>query len=211
MNKYKKYCCGSMGLFSTYNPLFVGWTKTKIGRGMFWENEYFVDPSDPAEIHICESAIDDGGYLEVYPLYSDTHTTPSLNQITYGVITEESEKKSEMEAAGFWSVYSNYGYTDFRVPSLELNKNQSKILMKGIVAEVDESEEAKEQFSFFKTQLTLVNGDDIITVLDCGEKVYEKEINIGDGHFEFTLSFAGEELKLSYTNEQSRLLIECLK
>lgn len=80
------------------------------------------------------------------------------------------------------------------------------------MAEIESNdEEPKDQFSFFKTSLNLVNGDDVIAVLDCGEKVYEGDLDLADSHFEFTLSFADQELKLAYTNEQSKLLIECLK
>lgn len=215
MNHYKKYCCGSMGRFSTHNPLFVGWGKTNIYRGEFWENETFVSPWDIPEINICDSNVcNHGGYIEVYPLYPYTYNTSSINQITYGVITFESGREDELKEAGFYPIHSDGGYSDFRVPSLELNRRQSKILMEGIMAEIEsnEDEEPKDQFSFFKTQLTLINGDEVITVLDCGEKVYEGNIDLGDnGYFEFTLSFADQELKLVYTNEQSKLLIESLK
>lgn len=215
MNHYKKYCCGSMGVFSTYNPLFVGWGETYIGRGRFWENETFVSPWDVPEINISESNVcNHGGYIEVYPLYPYTYNTSSINQITYGVVTAENSKKSEMEAADFWPIHSDGGYSDFRVPSLELSRGQSKSLMEGIMAEIEsnEDEEGEKNFSFFKSRLNLVNGDDAITVLDCGEKLCDvNEENLGDGYFEFILQFADQELKLAYTNEQSKLLIECLK
>lgn len=211
MNHYKKYCCGSMGLFSTYNPLFVGWGETYIGRGRFWENEIFVDPWDIPEINICDSNVcNHGGYIEVYPLYPDTYNTSSINQITYGVITFERGREEELKEAGFYPIHSDGGFTDFRVPSLILTKSQSKTLMKGIMAEIEDEE--KDDFSSFKTQLIFVNGDKVITVLDCGNKMHEVlEGDLGDSHFEFILQFADQELRLSYTNEQSRLLIECLK
>ena len=85
--------------------------------------------------------------------------------------------------------------------------------MEGIMAEIESNdEEPKDQFSFFKTSLNLVVDNNIVTVLDCGKKVYEESIDLGENsYFEFTLRFADQELKLAYTNEQSRLLIECLK
>ena len=212
MNRYNMYCRGGMGCFSTYNPLLVGWAKTRIGRGMYWENEYFVDPADIEEIHDCESNVcNHDGYIEVYPLYSDTIGSGSINQFTCGIITFESGRKEELEEAGFYPIHSDGGFTDFRVPSLELTNYQSKVLMDAISDEVDRDEERKKNFKSFKTQLTLVNGDELITVLDCGEKVHEVTDLADDDHFEFTLSFADQELKLAYTNEQSRLLIECLK
>lgn len=211
MNHYKKYCCGSMGVFSTYNPLFVGWGKTNVYRGEFWENEIFVGPWNIPEINICESNVcNHGGYIEVYPLYPDTYNTSSINQITYGAITFERGREEELKKAGFYHIHSDGGYTDFRVPSLTLTKSQSKTLMKGIMAEIEDEE--KDDFSSFKTQLIFVNGDKVITVLDCGNKMHEVlEGDLGDSHFEFILQFADQELRLSYTNEQSRLLIECLK
>lgn len=214
MNHYKKYCCGSMGVFSTYNPLFVGWGKTHVYRGEFWENEIFVGPWNIPEINICESNVcNHGGYIEVYPLYPDTYNTSSINQITYGAITFEGGREEELKEAGFYHIHSDGGYTDFRVPSLELNRRQSKILMEGIMAEIESNDEGpKDQFSFFKTSLNLVVGNNIVAVLDCGKKVYEESIDLGEnGYFEFTLRFADQELKLTYTNEQSKLLIECLK
>jgi hypothetical protein len=128
----------------------------------------------------------------------------------------EENKKPEMEKAGFYHVHSNYGYSDFRVPSLELNAEQSKILIEGISNEVENSdnkEGKKDYFKFLKVHLNLVSSDNnITTILDCGKKLQEvKEEDLVDSHFEFTLSFADQELKLTYTNEQSKLLIECLK
>ena len=216
MNRYNQYCAGGMGTFSTYNPLFVGWGRTRIGRGMFWENEIFVDPFDAAGVDICYSNVFNyDGYIEVYPLYPDTTSSGSINGMTYGIITVEEDKESEMEAAGFLYIHSNYGYSDFRVPSLELTREQSKILMGVISDEVENSdkESKKKNFSSFKSRLNLVNGDDVITtVLDCGEKLCDvNEENLGEGYFEFILQFANQELKLVYTNEQSKLLIEWLK
>ena len=215
MNHYKKYCCGSMGRFSTHNPLFVGWGKTNIYRGEFWENEIFVGPWNIPEINICDSNVCHGGYIEVYPLYPDTYNTSSINQITYGVITFESGREEELKEVGFYPIHSDGGFTDFRAPSLILTKQQSETLMKGIMAEIEDEE--KDDFSSFKSYLKLVN-DNITTTLDttvlnCGDKmheVFEGDLT-GDNHFEFVLQFADQELKLAYTNEQSRLLIECLK
>lgn len=216
MNRYNMYCAGGMGCFSTYNPLFVGWGRTRIGRGMYWENEYFVDPVDVMEIDGCKSnVLYHDGYVEVYPLYPDTVSSGSINSMIYGVVTVEENKKPEMEKAGFYHVHSNYGYSDFRVPSLELNAEQSKILIEGISNEVENGDERgkKDYFKFLKVRLDLVSSDNnITTILDCGKKLQEvKEEDLVDGHFEFTLSFADQELKLAYTNEQSKLLIECIK
>jgi hypothetical protein len=211
MNHYTKYCAGGPGCFSTYNPLFVGCGKTHVYRGEFWENEFFVGAWNIPEINICESNVcNHGGYIEVYPLYPNTYTTASLNSLTYGVATFEREREEELKEAGFYHIHSDGGYTDFRVPSLILTRSQSKTLMKGIMAEIENEE--KDDFSSFKSYLKLVNGDEVITVLDCGNKMHEVlEGDLGDSHFEFVLQFADQELRLSYTNEQSRLLIECLK
>lgn len=211
MNHYTKYCVGGPGCFSTYNPLFVGWGKTHVYRGEFWENEIFVAPWNIPEINICESNVcNHGGYIEVYPLYPNTYTTASLNSLTYGVATFERGREEELKEAGFYPIHSDGDFIDFRVPSLILTKSQSETLMKGIMVEIEDEE--KDDFSSFKTQLTLVNGDEVITVLDCGNKMHEVlEGDLGDSHFEFILQFADQELRLSYTNEQSRLLIECLK
>ena len=211
MNHYTKYSAGGPGCFSSYNPLFVGWGKTHVYRGEFWENEFFVGPWNIPEINICESNVcNHGGYIEVYPLYPNTYTTASINSLTYGAVTFERGREEELKEAGFYHIHSDGGYTDFRVPSLTLTRSQSKTLMKGIMAEIEDEE--KDDFSSFKSYLKLVNGDEVITVLDCGNKMHEVlEGDLGDSHFEFALQFADQELRLSYTNEQSRLLIECLK
>ena len=98
---------------------------------------------------------------------------------------------------------------------MELNAEQSKILIEGISNEVENDDERgkKDYFKFLKVRLDLVSSDNnITTILDCGKKLQEvKEEDLVDSHFEFTLSFADQELKLTYTNEQSKLLIECLK
>lgn len=216
MNHYTKYCAGGPGCFSTYNPLFVGWGRTHVYRGEFWENEIFVGPWNIPEINICDSNVcNHGGYIEVYPLYPNTYTTASLNSLTYGVATFEREKEEELKKAGFYSVHSDGGFTDFRVPSLILTKSQSETLMKGIMAEIENEE--KDDFSSLKSYLKLVNNDITTTldttILDCGNKlheVFEGDLT-GDNHFEFILQFVDQEVKLTYTNEQSRLLIECLK
>ena len=130
--KQMKYFCGPY-VVETNNPLYVVWNKCRIGNGTFWENET-LDNDDITSILAAKETLDlhKESYIEIFPLYEETYTRPSINQATFGVVSVPADKGSDLEEADFYEIDADHGYISYRVPSVELNHEKSVKLLNDI-------------------------------------------------------------------------------
>ena len=135
MKQYKYFCGPYVG--ETTEPLYVVWSKCHVGNGTFWQNET-LDNDDLTSILAAKETLDlhEESYIEVFPLYEETYTRASINQATFGVITvaaaADTDKGSDLEKAGFYAIHADNGFISYRVPSVELNREESMKLLNGI-------------------------------------------------------------------------------
>lgn len=134
--KQYKYFCGPY-VVETTEPLYVVWSKCSIGNGTFWQNET-LDNDDLTSILAAKETLDlhEESYIEIFPLYEETFTRPSINQATFGVISvaadKNEDKGSDFEKSGFYAIHADNGFISYRVPSVELDHKKSMELLNGI-------------------------------------------------------------------------------
>lgn len=185
--KQYKYFCGPY-VVETAEPLYVVWSKCHVGNGTFWQNET-LDNDDLTSILAAKETLDlhEESYIEVFPLYEETFTRPSINRVTFGVITVAAAaaiyKGSNLEKTGFYAIHADNGFISYRVPSVELNHEKSMKLLNDIT------------MLGMKPRFVIKGTDEEIQL----EKIKQVE---DEG---ITWKF-GDDVKLEYTADQVKLL-----
>ena len=181
--KQYKYFCGPY-VVETTEPLYVVWSKCHVGNGTFWQNET-LDNDDLTSILAAKETLDchEESYIEVFPLYEETFTRPSINQATFGVISVAAvaDKGSDLERVGFYAIHADNGFISYRAPSVELDHKKSMELLNAITM-------------LGRKPSFVVRGEEIEL-----EKIKQVE---DEG---ITWKF-GDDIKLEYTAEQVELL-----
>ena len=185
--KQMKYFCGPY-VVETNNPLYVVWSKCHVSNGIFWQNET-LDNDDLTSILAAKETLDlhEESYIEIFPLYEETFTRPSINKATFGVISVaaavDTDKGSDLEKAEFYAINAEHGYISYRVPSIELNHEKSMKLLNDIT------------MLGMKPRFVIKGTDEEIQL----EKIKQVE---DEG---ITWKF-GDDVKLEYTADQVKLL-----